>query len=282
MHRLAMFLALGVALLAGCGGGSDEDGSDASPPAGTKTPTEVSDAGEKSKEAPSGGRKKTDARDKTRSPKQSPKKGSESSPTTRENFDERFADSVADAPPEAIAKLIRAGVLSSIAIYNLKLADLQITDRGRSVNVLITRGSACNAIAKEEFAMGERVRATAPVVKTIRFGVAGTSRALGDYVLGCKEQRIPSGPGVTVFDRTAVGGPVTTKSFTIKGKRWAIEWKNTANTLAVIVLPSNDKYYAPIGSQKKETGRKLYRRPGKYRLKIYGSALWTVRVKDIR
>jgi hypothetical protein len=284
MYRLATFLALLIVLPIGCGGGSDED-SNPPAPAAAKAPSTGGDA-PKAKSTPAA--KKTAGRKKAAESPDEPAEKAAKATDEHGHADEpkNLEEALANAPSAAIARLIKVTVTTVGMTYNLKIADVALSENGRNLTVVVTRASACNAVAKEEYAMGERVSMAIPSIKSVRWEVAGSGEQLGAYVLRCKRAPIPNGPGVTVFDRTAVGGPVTTKPFTIKGRRWAIEYENTSNTLAVIVIPlggkAKGKYYAPIGSKKREVGRKMYRRPGKYMMKIHGAALWTVRVKDIR
>lgn len=280
MYRLATLLTLLALLAAGCGGSDD----DRAAPAGQRA-----DAQEAS--VPSGGDAK--ARDgagrrSTRDAKG--RKGGEKSGSREEGAKKprrlSFAEALEDAPSEDVATIIRAAVLATLPMFGLELADLQIGDRGRTVNVVVTRASACNAIAKDEPAMRARIRKSAPVIRSLRFEVAGTGEELGYYVLRCKRPQMPDGPGQVVYEHTGVGGPFKSKRFAIEGKRWAIEYENVGNSLAVIVIAaggnSKGDYYEPIGSQKRGVGRKVYKGSGSFELRIHGGGLWTVRVKDIR
>lgn len=135
--------------------------------------------------------------------------------------------------------------------------------------------------------MTEAIKVTIPALRSIRYEVSGTGQELGYYVLSCPRPKAPNGPGQVVLTHTGVGGPWTSRQFEIKSKRWALEYENHGNSLAVIAVPADKdkedrKYVKPVTSQKPEGGRLNYKGPGRFLLKVHGAGQWTVRVKEIR
>ena len=279
MYRLAIVLALLALPVAGCGGGSD-DGAGSKGPASAvaKAPANQSD-----------GRAKAAQERARKGALERAKRDRKAAREKRESADEKASvekqqESGEAKPAEDFAALIEQAARGTLALFGLGYAGVEISDAGRSVNVLVTRASACKAIARDESAMAARIRKAAEMVRTVRFEVAGTNKELGYYILDCEREKIPDGPGVTVLERTGVGGPAITKTVRV-GKHWAIEWENVGNYLGVVVVgkgKSEGDYFAPISSQQRETGRKLYKGPATIELQISGGGLWTVRVKDIR
>jgi hypothetical protein len=267
MYRLAL-LALLIVLPVGCGGGSDNDDSEPSSPATAQTQPEHSDEGKPSRSERKP--KKADEREGA------DKREEEAGQTVEEAYEGRDAET---------QQLIRAAVRGTLELFGLGYAGVEVDGRGDKVTALVTRATACDAVAKNEPVMAARIQKAAPMVKAVRFEVAGTGQELGYYILDCKQEPMPDGPGKAVYERTAVGGPVVTKTITLRGRRWAIEWENIGSSFTLIVVgkgKSEGNYYDPISSDKRETGRKTFKGPGTVELHVSGSGRWTARVKDIR
>jgi hypothetical protein len=279
MYRLAIALALLASVAAGCGGGSDSDNAGPNPAASSV-------AGASKHAAPA---KAAEPTSKTKTAKDAEEGSAKKKSESKQSGDDAATDpQEASKQPSAAdrEKLIRGAVVATLVRFNLRLADLAVKNRGSSITVFVTRASACNAVAKDEPNMVLLIKDGAPFVKSARFEVAGTDQQLGYYVLSCKREKMPSGPGRVVFQHTGVSGPYTSPVFTITKKHWALEWENAGASMACIVLAvggeSKGGYFKPVGAQKKSTGRNEYTGTGKFRLMIDGAALWKVRVKEIR
>jgi len=179
-------------------------------------------------------------------------------------------------------KLATIVARSALLQFGLKLASAKLS--GSSLNVVVTRASACRADATQEPNMVEVMKAGVPGVKSVYFGVAGSSKELGYYVLDCKRPKMPNGPGQVVLEHTGVRGPYI-KRFRIDTKHWALEFENQSTSLAVIVESVGGKrkgdYFAPVGSRKAEAGRKTYLGPGLFQVKAYGAGRWSIRAKEL-
>ena len=282
MYRLALVLAL-LVMLAGCGGSSDDNSDSPAPQAASQGATEIADKGDADAEPSEGGGTKKKKEDGEKSDGKSAGKDAGGEKSASDDKPESYEEALEQASPDTLEKAIRPAVLGTLALYDLDLARLAIARGGRSVSVFITRGSACRAVARDEPVMAQRIQKAAPVVKSVSFEVAGAGQELGYYVLRCKRPEVPSGPGTVVLEREGVGGPIMTKEFRIRGQRWAIEYENGSNFLAVLVLTEGENKNEPIGSRKREVGRQVYNSgPGTYKLQIQGGGFWSVRVKDIR
>jgi hypothetical protein len=287
MYRLATVLALFTMLLAGCGGGGDK-ASDSSSSAVAQTPeTPSKDKSKDDSAAKKDGKKKKDnhkqAKDKA-DEKTDDDSDSAEKPDLAGN-EEEFAENLEKAPRKGVAKVIRFAVDGALAFHSLKLARLEIRDRGRDLTVVVTRKSACNALAGDEPAIRQRIQQGAPVVKTVDFQVAGTGEELGYYVLRCKRPEIPNGPGTVVWERTAVGGPVTSEKFKVTRKKWALEYESLGNSLAAVVVcvggPHEGEYFKPVGLRKPGAGRNIYKGPGTFQIQVHGGGRWTLRAKEM-
>jgi hypothetical protein len=286
MYRLAISLALLIALLAGCGGGGSGDDSNSASPAVAQAPAKSGDSGKNAvlakakqhsatKKDPDTGDDDADA--------DSSKDAAEGKPT---EVDEHAAEENAFAKltPKERQKLVTTVARSALLQFGLKLASAKLSANAHRLNILVTRGSACRADATQEPNMAAVMKNAVPGVKAVRFGVAGTGKELGYYVLDCKRPTMPNGPGRVVLNHTGVRGPYI-KRFRIDTKRWALEFENQAGSLAVVIAGVAGKtkgdYFAPVGSQKPEAGRKTYHGPGLIEVKVYGAGRWSIRAKEL-
>lgn len=288
MYRLAILVALLALLVAGCGGGGSDSADD-----GTDQPAvAVADASDSADKAENASADKPKAKKDAKKPAEDADKHdddeSEAEDDEHASTDphEAIEEALEKASPKKRAQAIRGLVQSVLLRFNLKLADLEVANGGKKINVLVTRASACNAVAKDEPSMVVLIKEGAPIVRSATFEVAGTGQQLGYYVINCKREKMPSGPGRVVFKHTGVSGPYTSPKFEVKSKKWALEWENQGSSMACIVLAvageSKGEYFKPIGEQKRGAGRNVYTGSGTFQLKIHGAALWSVRVKEIR
>jgi hypothetical protein len=288
MYRLAILLTLLIALAAaGCGDSGDDSGSAPSAVAGAPESAQSGDDGDGS--ASSEAKKKNDdSAEKSSGDEDADEAEDDDEPKSNEEFDGDQEAAFAKLPPEAKSDLIETVVRSALLSYGLKLTDVQVRNGGRAATAIVARRGACNFVASQEQSLVETIKQGAPVLKSVRFKVAGTGQQLGYYVLGCKKPEIPSGTGRVLLDHSGVGGPYTSKRFTIKSKRWALEWVNEAASLAAVIVPvggeskEEERSFKPVGSQKPESGRYAYTGRGTFQIKAYGAGGWRFRVKEIR
>ena len=283
MYRLAMLLALFAALVvSGCGGsGDDSDSAAPSAVAQAEDSAPSGDDSDRSAPAEDAKEKKDDAADEDGDEAED-----DDAPKTEAELHEAQEEAFEKLPPKRKSDLIEAIVAAALPRFGLKLVDLEVRDGGHAATAVVARRGACNFVASQEPNLLVAIQQGAPGLESMRFEVAGTGQELGDYVVGCEKPEIPSGAGRVVLEHSGVGGPYTSKRFTIESKRFALEWVNEAGSLAVIVEgvagESKDKYFKPVGSQKRESGRYEYTGTGTFQIKAHGEGGWTIRVKEIR
>ena len=283
MYRLAMLLAVLIALAAaGCGGSDDDSDRGASVVAQTQDGAPSgADAGDSGANAEQ--KKKKEATEESSDDEDHAEDDDE--PKTHEELHEEQEEAYAKLPLKRKSAVIEAVARSALLRFGLTLVDVQIRDGGRKATAVVARKGACAFVASQEPNLVLAVQQGVPGLKSIRFDVAGTGKQIGYYVLGCKQPEMPSGAGRVVLEHSGVGGPYVSKPFEIKSKRWALEWENQSSSLAVILEPldkkAKDNYAKPVGSQKPEAGRYDYKGGGTYRIQAYGAGGWSVRVKEI-
>jgi hypothetical protein len=284
MYRLATLLALLIALAVGCGDSGEDDSNSSSPTATQSADKGADDLKEASKTEERERKSDKDADEEKSSDEDEDE--DDDGPKSEQELHEEQEDAFERLPAGQKADLIKTVVRSALLRFGLKVSDVQVSTNGRKVKAIVTRKTACRAIASQEPHMVLAIQEGAPGVHSVVFEVAGTGQELGYYVLNCERPKMPSGEGRVLLEHTAVGGPWTSRVFTIKVERWALEWENLGSSMAGIVVPiageSKDRYFKPVGSQKPESGRYEYRGSGKFQLKVSGAARWSVRVKEIR
>jgi hypothetical protein len=285
MYRFAILLALLVALAAaGCGGSGDDSDTPASAVA-QATESEPSDDSGGSSSDEDAKKEKTDADDKQSDDEATNEAEDDDAPKTEADVREETKESFATLPAKDRSAALESVLRASLLRFGLTLADVETRDRGRKATAILARKGVCNFVAGQEANLVLTIKENAPWLKTVRFEVAGTGEELGYYVLGCEKPEIPSGAGRVVLDHSGVNGPYKSKVFTIKSKRWALEWVNEAASLAVLVEAvggeSEGEYFKPVGSQKAESGRYEYVGRGTFQITAYGAGGWRVRVKEI-
>jgi hypothetical protein len=281
MYRLATLLALLMALVAaGCGGSGDD--SDSATPSAVAQADESAPSDDGSASAKDEEKKKTDAAEESSDDEDK----ADDAPQTEEELHEAQAEAFEELSLKRKSDLIKAIVGGALPRFGLKLVDLEVRNGGHAATAVVARRGVCNFVASQEPNLLVAIQEGAPALKSLRLEVAGTGQELGYYVLRCKQPEIPNGAGRVVLEHSGVGGPYTSKRFTIESKRWALEWVNEAKSLAVIVQgvagESKGKYFKPVGSQKRESGRYEYTGRGTFQIKAYGEGGWTIRVKEIR
>ena len=280
MYRLASLLALLIAFVAaGCGGSDDDSDSPPSAVAQTRESTPSDDSGSDS--ADSGKKeKKEGAAEKSSESKDEAEEDDE--PDT---LQERQEAAFKRLQPKQQFALVETIARSALLRFGLTLVDVELRPSGRGATLIVARKGACNFVASQEPNLVLTIKEGAPGLRSVRFEVARTEQELGYYVVGCKKPEIPSGAGRVVLDRSGVGGPYTSKQFTIEAKHWALEWVNEAASLAVLVEgvggESKGEYFKPVGSQKRESGRYDYTGRGTFQIKAYGAGGWRIRVKEM-
>jgi hypothetical protein len=72
----------------------------------------------------------------------------------------------------------------------------------------------------------------------------------------------------------------TTRSFTVRSKRWTIEYVNGGSFLQVIPMKGDLPTAGAFSVSKRGSGRHVVAGAGTFRLSIGGTGTWVVRVRD--
>lgn len=193
----------------------------------------------------------------------------------------RVTDAIAGLP--LARRLALVSHATRLTFDHLGLRDLRVrTSRGgRSVTAILTAAQACRATPRTAQLVTQKLRVNMPYVASLRIVVGEDAQPLDEYVRRhCRTAALPaSGPGRVVLTRTG-SGIATTTPFTVRSKRWTIEYVNHARFLQVIPLKGGSIADVGVTAGKRGFGRQAVSGPGRYRLKVASAGEWTVRVRD--
>lgn len=154
---------------------------------------------------------------------------------------------------------------------------VQIVPPAEAIKITIARADACNGRLGDEKRMVLQLKHQLAFLREVTVVVAGTGQSLSVYVgMRCKVLELPPTKGRIVFAKTGTGF-LTTEPFTIRSKRWTIDYKNSGTYFNAFVVKNDKVQQRPISSRKRNVGSMTFRGPGTFRLQIAGSD-WEVRV----
>jgi hypothetical protein len=187
-------------------------------------------------------------------------------------------------PPAQRRRTVELLVQASLRSYGFNGASATARHAGQAVTVNVPRAQACNAGPGDAAQLAKRIQQTAPIVRTIVVEVAENGDPLDTYIkANCKKSlTLPNGPGSTVLKKSGSGAArsTMTKSFTVNAG-WAVDYRNDGQFLRVVVYRDGKRLQDAVLSRDRGTGtQNVALGPGTYRLKIFSSASWTVRVRD--
>ena len=264
-------IAAMVAVLAGVGagvtssgcGGDDDRGPMASIETVPTTRGGVPEERRKTTPEPSRGRRRE-------------RKSTEDNPTSLQGS---IGRAVARMPPAKRAALSRKVARAVMSRYGFLSAKLTVTSSGKGVRASIGRSEACTATSRTEAAVASTLREAAPWLESIEI-VARTGEPLSQYMAGrCRAAALPGGRGRTVLRRRGTR-MATIGTFTVRSRRWAIDYVNGGSALSVFVLRNGGPTELSVRSTRRGPGRAIFTKPGTYKLRIFAVGEWTVRVRD--
>lgn len=281
-HRfVAHLLALGLAAALGLGACGDDD---EAPSASSSKPVENTGDGERS-----GGSSQKDgsapAKDSVGSDDGGAKAArgasERSSKTTRSK---RRALTRAEAlrrlPRKHRARYVKRFAKIIVAASDLEGGKVDVSYGGVAVRVALPAKVACRAEPNEGDRILRSLKRVVPYPRSVTVSVAGSSQPLPAYLASsCKRRELPGGQGRTVL-RLSGSGVQQTKPFTIRSKRWTIEYVSKGSFFSIFVRKGRRPQRAVTSEETSQSGKETYRGPGKFTLQIAGTRPWTVRVRD--
>jgi hypothetical protein len=177
----------------------------------------------------------------------------------------------------------RVGIVATVARmtfsrFGFTSPQLTVAPSGYGLRASLSAREACTATESTEHNLVSVLRQGIFWLSAVQVAVGPTP--LSRYVRShCRPVGPPEGSGPVVLTESGTS-PATTGSFTVTGRRWAIEYFNGGSHLQVLVmkrgLPSGD----PVLAAGRGPGRHMVTGAGKFTLQIAGSGEWIVRVRD--
>jgi hypothetical protein len=192
----------------------------------------------------------------------------------------RFEQVAKRLPPRRRVRLATQVTEAVMNRYGFRSARASATGGGWGVRVTIPAGEACTAQARDERVLVDAVRDGVPWLRSVQVVAGEGGQPLSSYVRrSCRPLTLPGGRGPVVL--TQRGSSLQrTKLFTIRSRRWTIEYVNLSGFLRVHL----GKDGAPTGTQfytaKRGVGRWVASGPGRFGLNVTSLGPWTIRVRD--
>lgn len=151
---------------------------------------------------------------------------------------------------------------------------------GRRMIVLLDPRSACAARPKDALAIEEQIKRVAEPIREVIVEVGGRGLSLGDHLRAhCSRRTTGHRRGRLVYQKRDEGR-ADTPTLKLRSPRWWIEYENYGALLQIFVFRDGTLRGPPIMVEGRGRGRKTMRGEGRFRLKIVGTAEWTVRVRS--
>lgn len=184
-------------------------------------------------------------------------------------------------PPDKRAGLVTRAARHLLSSYGFRNASVSSSRGGTAVRAVLTPRESCNGTASTEDHFRDHLRKMLPFVRSTSISVGSTGQSLSRYVAGnCRSLEPPAGRGTVVLTRDG-SGPSKTPSFTVRSRRWAVEYvNNSPGFFQVLVLKGSQPTGDVVSVLKRGAGRKVMSGSGRFRLQIVGTGEWTVRVRD--
>jgi hypothetical protein len=186
-------------------------------------------------------------------------------------------------PPARRKQTVKQIVELALKTFGFSGATVAVGPKPNQVTVAVPRSQACKAGPRDPMLMTRRITEVAPIVTAVAVIVANDGSPLDRYITAnCRAAyQLPGGNGRTVLRQTGEGLVNQTRAFTVRAKRWSIDYRNDGQFLTVLVLKGGRPAPAAVSSTQRGKGtKKTSLGPGAYRLRIIGSSSWTVRVRD--
>jgi hypothetical protein len=255
---------------AGCGSGSS----------GAPTGTISSVPTTPPRGAPAGG--KADEASKTRS-HHSPATRSKlriKPPKNQKDF-QRAVQHVAESlPPDKRANLVKKSAPVVFSGFGFREPNVTIGAGGSSLRAVVSAKEACGGTSSTQALITSRMQKVAPFLQSVEITVDGTNQSLSDYVAHkCAGPRLSGGKGRVVVTQSG-SGFATTRSFTVRSRRWTIEYVNNATFLSILVMKGETPSGGAISTVARGSGHRVVSGTGRFRLKVTSIGSWTIRVRD--
>jgi hypothetical protein len=117
-------------------------------------------------------------------------------------------------------------------------------------------------------------------VRSVAITVAGSGQSVSAYASGhCSDLGLPTGgKGRVVLTRRGTGD-ATISAFTVRSRRWTIEYVNGGQRLTVFATKGRYPTGTPLSTQSR-SGRQVQTGAGRFGLHVTGTGGWVIRVRD--
>jgi hypothetical protein len=193
-------------------------------------------------------------------------------------------------PPADDLAAIRQALSDSLETSGWRGAQVEVLERGRTVNVALPRRHACDRDVPIGDWLTSLIHNSAPAARTLNITVAGTGLTLTAFRRSrCAAPRSGTGgagggsqsrgAGRVVYT-TDGSGPFTTPEFAIAGRTWTVTYRNGSDFFQAFVVKNGRTEPFVINSTHRGSGTQTLHGPGRFKLKINSGDGWSVTVRD--
>ncbi len=198
----------------------------------------------------------------------------------RGSTNQLFARALTRLPRSKRAGVTRGMARATLLRFGFADPRVTVTSSGSTVAATIGKRDACTATRETSSRLAETLRQQIPWLRSVEIVVSPSGSPLSEYVRRhCKPAALPRGNGRVVL--TATGASLkTTRSFTVRSRRWSVEYFNGGRHLIGFVLKGAGQSGDSFRTTKRGPGRHVFTGAGTFKLQIAGVGEWTVRVRD--
>jgi hypothetical protein len=158
---------------------------------------------------------------------------------------------------------------------------LSVTPNGDGIRAAVATAGVCSSSPDVEGRIAARIRQAAAFVRSVQITVGRTGRSLSQYVRSsCGGLGLPAGGNGRILLTLRGSSFTTTKSFTVRSRRWTVEYVNGGTFLQVFPTEEDRPVPGSFTVTKRGPGKHVMKGAGTYRLKVGGMGSWVVRVRD--
>jgi hypothetical protein len=281
---VAAFVGAGL-LVGGCGGASGEPAASAGSIKEKAASSSIQKPARRAKRHARGGKRKHasrgDGRPASRGKARRRRPGKSGEAGSRpQNLGDAVGQAVGRLPAGKREQLVGSVVRTTFRAFGLRPPQVTVTQSGAAVQAGVSASDACTSPPGIEGRVGAAIREAVPIVTSVRIIVSGTGQSLAGYARGqCSGNGLPAGGRGPVVLTLRGSGYVDTRSFTVRSRRWTIEFVNGGQSLGIFPL-KGETPTAGAFSTSKPSGRHVMRGAGRFTLRITGTSAWVIRVRD--
>jgi hypothetical protein len=168
----------------------------------------------------------------------------------------------------------------SFSAFGFAPPKVSLASSGTSVRAIMGQNQVCTAMAGTEANLNTMVRKAIPWLSSAQIVVDPAGERLSAYVRRhCRPMELAGGQGQVVLSEQGIGVHQT-KSFTVRARRWTVEYISGGRTLEILVMRNGFPAGGTAHAVGRGPGRQTISGAGTFTLQMATPGEWAVRVRD--